>query len=86
MAGAVIKLSRLTPLKSLRTVDGFGSRSAESVNARVVRLIAWTQRRPSPAQGYSLRYALCAAAAVAVTVAVTYSDSRALCTRPRISS
>jgi hypothetical protein len=44
------------------------------VNARVERLIAWTEPRPAPAKGYSLGYALCATVAVVVTLAVTYSE------------
>jgi hypothetical protein len=46
---------------------------AESLNARVERLITWTERRQNAAPGYSLAYALFAAAAVVATLAVTYS-------------
>ncbi len=44
------------------------------MNARVERLIAWTEPPQNVASGYSLRYVLCAAAAVVVTFAVTYSE------------
>ncbi len=75
LAAAVIKLSRLTPLEApAELTTALVHSPAESVNARVERLIAWTERRPTPAKGYSLVYPLCAAAAVAVTVAVTYSQ------------
>jgi beta-lactamase regulating signal transducer with metallopeptidase domain len=75
LAAAVIKLSRLAPLEApAELTTALVHSPAESVNARVERLIAWTERRPSPANGYSLRYALCAAGAVVVTVAVTYSQ------------
>ena len=43
------------------------------MTARVERLIAWAERRPSPAQGYSLGYVLLGAASVA-TIALMYSD------------
>jgi hypothetical protein len=43
------------------------------VNARVERLIAWTEQQ-SQAPGYSLAYPLCTAVAVVVTLAVTYSQ------------
>jgi beta-lactamase regulating signal transducer with metallopeptidase domain len=74
LAAAVIKLSRLAPLAPpAELTTALVHSPAESVNARVERLIAWTERRQSPAQGYSLGYALCAAAALVATLAVTYS-------------
>jgi len=73
LAAAVIKLSRLVPLDPpAELTTALVHSPAESVNARVERLIAWTERRQSP-QGYSLAYALCAAAAVMATLVVSYS-------------
>ncbi len=75
LAAAVIKLSRLAPLEApAELTTALVHSPAESLNARVERLIAWTEPQPSPAAVYSLRYALCAAVAVVVTVAVTYSE------------
>ena len=74
LAAAVIKLSRLAPLEPpAELTTALIHSPAELVNARVERLIAWTEReRPAPA--YSLRFALCAAAAVAITLALSYSQ------------
>jgi beta-lactamase regulating signal transducer with metallopeptidase domain len=75
LAAAVIKLSRLAPLEPpAELTTALIHSPAESVNARVERLIAWTDRQQNPAKGYSLRYALSAAAAVVITLAVTYSE------------
>jgi beta-lactamase regulating signal transducer with metallopeptidase domain len=75
LAAAVIKLSRLAPLEApVELTMALVHSPAECVNARVERLIGWRERRQSPAPGYSLGYALCAAAAVVVTMAVTYSE------------
>jgi beta-lactamase regulating signal transducer with metallopeptidase domain len=75
LAAAVIKLSRLTPLElPAELTTALVRTPAESVNARVARLIAWTERRQSPAKGYSVPYVLCAAAVVVATLAVTYSE------------
>jgi Zn-dependent protease with chaperone function len=74
LAAALIKLSRLTPLEPpAELTTALVHSPAASVNARVERLIGWTERRQTPALGYS-RYALCAAAAVVATLAVTYSQ------------
>jgi hypothetical protein len=74
LAAAVIKLSRLAPLEPpAELTTALVHSPAESVNARVERLIAWTERRQSSA-GYSFGYWLCAAVAVIVTLAVTYSE------------
>jgi beta-lactamase regulating signal transducer with metallopeptidase domain len=73
LAAAVIKLSRLAPLAAAgELTTALVHSPAESVNARVERLIGWTERQSS-APGYSLRYSLCAAAAVVATLAVSYS-------------
>lgn len=75
LAAAVIKLSRLAPLETpAELTTALVHSPAESVNARVERLIAWTDRGRSPAQEYSRGYALCAAAAMVLTLAVTYSE------------
>jgi beta-lactamase regulating signal transducer with metallopeptidase domain len=75
LAAAVIKLSRLAPLQApAELTTALVHSPAESVNARVERLIAWTEPQPTPAKGYSWRYALCAALAVVVTLAVTYGE------------
>ncbi|MGD0267793.1 MAG: hypothetical protein ABSB14_01915 [Candidatus Sulfotelmatobacter sp.] len=75
LAAAVIKLSRLAPLEApAELTTALVHSPAESVNARVERLIAWTEPRPSPAKRYSRGYALCAAVAVIATLAVTYGE------------
>lgn len=75
LAAAVIKLSRLAPLKpAAELTTALVHSPAESVNARVERLLAWTEPQQSPGMRYSWGYALCAAAAVMVTLAVTYSE------------
>ncbi len=75
LAAAVIKLSRLAPLEPpAELTTALVHSPAESLNARVERLIAWTEPQPSPAAGYSLRYALCAAVAAVVALAVAYSE------------
>lgn len=74
LAAAVIKLSRLAALEPpAELTTALVHSPAESVNARVERLIAWTERRQKPAPAYSLKYPLCAAAVVVVTLAVTYT-------------
>lgn len=75
LAAALIKLSRLSPLEPPgELTTALVHSPAESVNARVDRLIAWNERRQSPAKGYSLGYSLCAIAAAVLTLAVTYSQ------------
>ena len=74
LAAALIKLSRLIPLEPpAELTTALVHSPAESVNARVERLIAWTEQQ-SQAPGYSLAYPLCTAVAVVVTLAVTYSQ------------
>jgi beta-lactamase regulating signal transducer with metallopeptidase domain len=75
LAAAVIKLSRLAPLEPpAELTTALVHSPAESVNARVERLIAWTERPQRPAPAYSWRYVLCAAAAVVITLAASYSE------------
>jgi len=75
LAAAVIKLSRLAPLEArAELTTALVHSPAESLNARVERLIAWTEPRPTAASGYSLRYVACGAVAVMVTLALTYNE------------
>ena len=75
LAAAVIKLSRLAPLKpAAELTTALVHSPAESINERVERLVAWTERQPSPALGYSLRYVVCGAIAVVATLTFTYSE------------
>jgi beta-lactamase regulating signal transducer with metallopeptidase domain len=75
LAAAVIKLSRLAPLEApSELTTALVHSPAESLNARVERLIAWTERAQNTASGYSLAYVLCALAAMTITLAVTYSE------------
>jgi len=75
LAAAVIKLSRLAPLQApAELITALVHSPAESLNARVERLIAWTEQPQNAAPRYSLGYALCAAAAVAATLVLTYSE------------
>jgi beta-lactamase regulating signal transducer with metallopeptidase domain len=73
LAAAVIKLSGLAPLApAAELTTALVHSPAESVNARVERLIAWSERRKNVSASYSLRYSLCAAMAVIATLVVTY--------------
>jgi beta-lactamase regulating signal transducer with metallopeptidase domain len=75
LAAAVIKLSRLVSLElPAELTTALVHSPAESVNARVERLIAWTQRRQTPANGYALASGLCAIAAMVIAMAVNYSE------------
>lgn len=73
LAAAVIKLSRLVPLQpAVELTTALVHSPAESVNARVERLIAWTERRQNPAWGASFGFAVCALVAMVSTLAITY--------------
>ncbi len=75
LASALIKLSRLAPPElpaELTTALVHGP--AESVNGRVERLLTWADRRQVAAERYSPVSALYVAAAIALTVAVSYSQ------------
>jgi beta-lactamase regulating signal transducer with metallopeptidase domain len=75
LAAAVIKLSRLASIEAPAALTtALVNSSASSLNARVERLIAWTEPRQNTAPQYSVRYLLCAASAVVITFAVTYSE------------
>jgi hypothetical protein len=68
-------LSRLAPQEPpAELTTALVHSPAESLNVRVERLIAWTERRQSPAKVFSLRYAVCTAVAVVITLGVTYSE------------
>jgi hypothetical protein len=75
LAAAVIKLSRVASLDAPADLTSALVHSpAESVNARVERLIAWTeQRRRPPAPQYSFQCALGAGAAIVVALVLSYS-------------
>jgi beta-lactamase regulating signal transducer with metallopeptidase domain len=75
LAAAVIKLSRLAPMDlPAELTTALVHSPAQSVNARVERLIAWTKPMRNPAEKYWLGYTLCATLAVCATMAVTYSE------------
>lgn len=80
LAAALIKLSRLVRAESASDqpaadltaalVHGNGS----VMNARVERLIAWSDRRAASRRGFSAWYGLAAAAATVAVFAVTYGQ------------
>ncbi len=75
LAAAVIKLSRIAPLEPpAELTTALVHSPAESVNARVERLIAWKQHEPIPANRFSSVCALFAAAGVVATLVVSYSQ------------
>jgi hypothetical protein len=75
LAAAVIKLSRLASLETPAALTtALVHSSASSLNARVERLIAWTEPGQDTAPQYSVRYLLFAATAGVITLAVTYSE------------
>jgi beta-lactamase regulating signal transducer with metallopeptidase domain len=74
LAAAVIKLSRLAPLEApAELTTALVHSPAERVNARVERLIAWTEPRRD-SRKFSFGYAVCAAVTVVATLAITYSE------------
>jgi hypothetical protein len=75
LAAALIKLSRLSPVEPLADLTAALMHSPVSVmNARVARLIAWSDERLVSAQGFSLGYALSATIAASAVFAGTYSQ------------
>jgi beta-lactamase regulating signal transducer with metallopeptidase domain len=75
LAAAVIKLSRLASLQvPLELTTALVHTPAESVNARVERLLAWSSPGQSQASELSPRFVLFAAATMLATLAVTYSQ------------
>lgn len=75
LAAALIKLSRLGPVEAPVELTAALVHSPASVmNARVERLIAWTDSRRVPPQSYSPWYGVGAALATVVVFTVTYSQ------------
>jgi hypothetical protein len=75
LAAALIKLSRLIPLElPVELTTALVHSPAESVDARVKRLIGWTERRQVPASRYWYACTLCATATVIATFAVSYTE------------
>jgi beta-lactamase regulating signal transducer with metallopeptidase domain len=75
LAAAVIKLSRLAPLDPpAELTTALVHSPAESVNARVQRLIAWRERQQRPSRKSHFVCALCASIALLGTLAVSYSE------------
>ena len=73
LAAAVIKLSRLAPLTAPGELAASLVQSpAESIQARVSRLLAWSGKPDSQARSYWMTSLFCAAATLA-TVALTYT-------------
>jgi len=74
LAAALIKLSRFAQLEpSTEIMMALVHSPAASVNARVERLIDWSEERRTPAQQYSAWYALCAGGVAVAAFGVTYS-------------
>jgi Zn-dependent protease with chaperone function len=76
LAAAIIKLSRLGRFREAVAADltaALVHSSAASMNARVERLIEWSNERKVPTHKYSAWYALGAGAAALAAFAVTYS-------------
>ena len=78
LAAAVIKLSRLAlPDVPTALTTSLVHSPAESVHARVDRLLAWSEgreRSQNTASKYSMILPMCAAAAALFTLAVTYGE------------
>jgi Zn-dependent protease with chaperone function len=75
LAAALLKLSRLTPVVSAVELTAALVHSPASVmNARVERLIAWSDKRLVPLQRFSLWYGFGALLAVLAVFTVTYSQ------------
>jgi hypothetical protein len=76
LAAAIIKLSQLGSASGFASVDlatALVHSAAASTNARVERLIAWSDERRVPPQRYSSWYALGVGLATIAAFAVTYS-------------
>jgi beta-lactamase regulating signal transducer with metallopeptidase domain len=75
LAAAVIKLSRLSSAEAPAALTtALVHSSVSALNARVERLIAWTEPQQDAAPRHSIRYLLFAASAVGLTLVVTYSE------------
>jgi beta-lactamase regulating signal transducer with metallopeptidase domain len=74
LAAALIKLSRLSPLEpQAELTTSLVHRPIATVNARVERLIDWSEDRRVPAQKYSVWYALSAAVVAVAGCGLAYS-------------
>lgn len=75
LAAALVKVSRLGALESPVELTATLVRSpASAMNARVERLIGWSERRTDSSQVNSLWYAVCAVATLVSVFAVTYGQ------------
>jgi beta-lactamase regulating signal transducer with metallopeptidase domain len=77
LAAAIIKLSQLGSATGFTSTDlatALVHSPAASTNARVERLIAWSDERRGPPQRYSSWYALGVGLATITVFAVTYSE------------
>lgn len=74
LAAALLKLSRIGPVEPAVDLTAALVHSPAAVmNARVERLIAWTEARRIPQQGHSPWYGLAAAVAILAVFSITYS-------------
>ena len=76
LAAALIKLSRLGPMEP-RAADlmmALIHRPASVINARIERLLAWTETRNVQTQVFSCWYGLAAALSTVAIFAITYSQ------------
>lgn len=75
LAAALIKLSRLGPVEAPADLTAaLVNRPASAMNARVERLIAWSDERRLPLRRYSPWYGLAATLTTVAGFAVTYSQ------------
>jgi len=75
LAAALVKVSRLGALDCPVELTAALVRSpASAMNARVERLIGWSERRTDPSQEHSLWYGVCAAASLAAVFVAAYSQ------------
>jgi Zn-dependent protease with chaperone function len=73
LAAALIKLSRLSPLEpQAELTTSLVHRPLSTVNARVERLIDWSEDRRVPAQKYPVWYVLAAGVAMVAACGITY--------------
>jgi Zn-dependent protease with chaperone function len=74
LAAALIKLSRFTPTEApVELTTALVHSPASAMNARVERLVAWTEDRRVPVPKYSPWYGVSAALATVALLAVSYS-------------
>ena len=74
LAAALIKLSQLPAEPPVDLTAALLHSAASTVNARVERLVAWSESRPFPQSKYSPWYGATAALATITMFAVTYSE------------